>query len=253
MPFDCYLPSQKHCVCYFWVALFIAITFPLTSALAMADDQPIMALDVAWNDHYISQGRNNLANGGIVWGVASVAQDNLVAFAVAGRATQVHYIEWNAGLEYTLQLHDEVDLSLGYQRVECYGAERTSDNEFFSSLTYNGIRWLVPTINYTFATEAAGYFVELSLHSPWDINERLTLTPYLVHGVDFQYSSEQHNGANHVQFGLEVLYQLTANLTVSAQLSRTIALEDIKLQARTENHQGSLDTTYTGVHIGWTF
>ena len=39
----------------------------------------------------------------------------------------------------------------------------------------------------------------------------------------------------------------------TAQLSRTIALEDIKLQARTENRQGSLDTTYTGVHIGWTF
>ncbi|WP_206194437.1 MULTISPECIES: hypothetical protein [Shewanella] len=231
-----------------WVSLMVSIP-----ALATTDNQPTIGFNIAWDNHYISEGRNNLDKGGIVWGVASFEQEDLAVYAVVGRADQVHYIEWNAGLEYTLHLHDDVDATIGYQRLEFYGDERASDNEFFSSLTYNGFSWLIPAINYTFATEAGGYFVELSLHSPWEINEQLTLTPYVVQGVDFQYSSEQHDGANHFQFGLEAEHQISDSMSLSAHISHSIAQEDIKQQASTDGIQGSLDQTYAGVYLNLTF
>ena len=65
-------------------------------------------------------------------------------------------------------------------------------------------------LNYTYATEASGYFVELSLHSHWQVNEQLTLTPYVTQGFDFGYASQTHDGPNHLQFGVEACYSLVS-------------------------------------------
>ncbi|WP_434939472.1 hypothetical protein ACRWQN_00810 [Shewanella sp. HL-SH8] len=211
------------------------------------------ALDIAWDSEYISEGRNNLDKGGIAWGVASVIQDDLMAFVALGRGDQTHYIEWDFGVEYTVHLHEYLDATLGYQRLEFYGDERGSDNELFSSLTYTGIDWLVPAVSYTYATEADGYFIEVSLHSPWEITELFNVTPYILQGFDFQYVTEQHDGANHIQFGVEVGYALSNNVELSAHFSRTKALEDIKRETLVEGVKGSLNQTYVGVHVNWAF
>lgn len=211
------------------------------------------ALDMAWDSEYISEGRNNLDKGGIAWGVASVTQDDLVGFAALGRGDQTHYVEWNFGVEYTIHLHQQLEATVGFQRLEFYGDERGSDNELFSSLTYTGIDWLVPAVSYTYATEAAGYFVEVSLHSPWDITEQFNVTPYIVQGFDFQYMTEQHDGTNHIQFGVEAGYSLSDSVELSVHFSRTKALEDIKREASADGVTGGLNQTYAGVHINWDF
>ncbi|MGI2171067.1 hypothetical protein ACROAE_12915 [Shewanella sp. MF05960] len=246
--------SFKHGVTTVFLPVLAVISLALsTPALALADAQPSFGLDVGWENHYITEGRDNLDKGGIAWAVASVEHNDMVVFAVIGRADQVHYTEWNAGLEYSVSLHDDIDATIGYQRLEFYGDDRASDNEFFSSITYSGIDWLVPAVNYTYATEASGYFVTLSVHSPWEINPQLTLTPYVLQGFDFGYSSEDHDGANHVQFGLEAEHQFSDNLAIVAHISHSIALEDIKQQARVDGQQGSLNETYAGISVSLGF
>lgn len=239
-------------------AVFISLLATLSlvavhPAFAADETQTNIGLHWGWENHYVTEGRNNLEKGGIAWAAASVERNNMVFFAVVGRADQVHYTEWNAGLEYTLALRDDIEATLGYQRLEFYGAERASDNEFFSSMTYRGIDWFVPAVNYTYATEASGYFVTFSAHSPWEINSQLTLSPYVQQGFDFGYSSDTHNGANHVQFGLETQYQYCDNLGILAHISHSIALDDIKQQAAVNNQQGSLNETYAGVSLAWDF
>jgi hypothetical protein len=224
-----------------------------TSAFAIVEYQPTVGLDVAWDNHYITEGRNNLDQGGIAWTVVNVEQNDLAVYAIVGRADQVNYVEWNLGLEYTLHLANDIDATVGYQRLAFYGDEPCSDNEFFGALTINGLTWFVPAISYTYAIEAGGYFVELSIHNPWEINQYLTLTPYIVQGFDFQYSSEQHNGANHFQFGLEAEHQLNDSMALLAHISHSIAQEDIKQQARVDEIQGSLSQTYAGVHFNLRF
>lgn len=254
MAFDFCSATRKHCVTAVFLRILAMISLVISiPALSSNETQPGFAVDLGWENHYITEGRNNLEKGGIAWAVASVEHNDMIAFAVVGRADQVHYTEWNAGLEYTLHFHEDVDATIGYQRLEFYGDERASDNEFFSSIAYNGIDWLVPAINYTYATEASGYFVTLSVHSPWELNSQLTLTPYVMQGFDFGYSSEAHDGANHVQFGLEAEHQFYDNLAIIAHISHSIALEDIKQQARADDQQGNLDETYAGVFISWGF
>jgi hypothetical protein len=220
---------------------------------AQAKTGPEFAFDLAWDSQYISEGRDNLDKGGIVWGVASVTDGDLVTFVALGRGDQTHYIEWNFGLEYTIHLTEKFEATLGYQRLEFYGDDRGSDNEVFSSLTYTGVDWLIPAIHYTYATEAGGYFVEVSLHSPWDITDKLSITPYVLQGFDFQYVTEEHDGANHIQFGVEAAYAISDNIALSAHLSVTQALEDIKREASENQIVGNLNETYGGVHLNWVF
>jgi len=223
------------------------------TANAQALTEAEFAFDLAWDSQYISEGRDNLDKGGIAWGVASVTDGDLVTFVALGRGDQTHYIEWNFGLEYTLHLSDHFDATIGYQRLEFYGEERDSDNEVFGSLTYTGVDWLIPAINYTYSTEAGGYFFEVSLHSPWDITETLSITPYVLQGFDFQYVTEDYDGANHIQLGIEAAYTISNNIALSGHLSVTQAMGDIKREASDNHISSHLNEAYAGVHLNWVF
>lgn len=210
-------------------------------------------LDLGWDTNYISEGRNNLEKGGIFWSTAAVQYQDINVYAILGRGDSEHYIEWDVGIEYTIALTDNFETTLGYQRVESYGDERFSDNELFGSLTYSGVEWVTPSVNYTYSIGAGGYFVEASLHSSWELTDKLTLTPYATQAFDFQYATEDYNGQNHFQFGIEAEYLLSQNISLSGHISHTVAQEDIKLEAEMDNMPSDLDQTFTGMHLTWFF
>ncbi|MDB2386153.1 hypothetical protein N9W21_02265 [Shewanella sp.] len=210
-------------------------------------------LDTGWDSKYVSQGRNNLEKGGINWLSAAIQKQNFNAYVTVGRADSEHYIEYNLGLEYSVALSQYVNGTIGYQRLEFYGAERAHDNEIFSALEYNQYQWLTPSINYTYSTESAGYFIEISLHSNWDLTDTLSVTPYISQGFDFKYATPEHNGANNVQFGVEAQYQLPHQWQLSAHISHSIAAADIKQAAAENTADNELNQTYAGIHLSWSF
>lgn len=224
---------------------------------ATLQTQPIepwaINLDLGWDSKYISQGRNNLSQGGIYWLNASVQYGNLTTYALVGRGDSQAYTEWNIGLEYRLNLTDNLEANLGYQRIEGYSSTRCQDNEFFTELAYTATPWLVPSVSYVYSTEAAGYLIEASLHSYWNITEQFTLTPYITQGFDFKYRTEAHNGRNNLQFGLEAAYQLLPNMSVSGHISHSIAQGDIEQEAAANGDLGSQDQIYAGIHFSMTF
>lgn len=209
--------------------------------------------DLGWDSNYISEGRNNLENGGIYWSTVAIQKDNVNLYATVGRGDSQHYTEWNFGIEYGFNLTENFAASLGYQRLEFYGDERAFDNELFGSLEYTAVDWLVPSVNYTYSTQAAGYFVEVSLHSNWELLHGLTISPYVTQGFDFQYTTEEYDGANHFQLGLEAEYLLSQNISLSGHIDRTFAQEDIKLEAKMDKLISNLDQTFVGVHLTWIF
>ncbi|MEC4727553.1 hypothetical protein HWQ46_18575 [Shewanella sp. D64] len=210
-------------------------------------------LDLGWDSNYISEGRNNLDKGGIFWSTAAVQYKNINVYTIVGRGDSQHYTEWNFGIEYGFNLTENFAASLGYQRLEFYGDERAFDNEIFGSLEYTAVDWLVPSVNYTYSTQAAGYFVEVSLHSNWELLHGLTISPYVTQGFDFQYTTEEYDGANHFQLGLEAEYLLSQNISLSGHIDRTFAQEDIKLEAKMNKLISNLDQTFAGVHLTWIF
>ncbi|MCE9680395.1 hypothetical protein LZP69_14650 [Shewanella sp. AS1] len=206
--------------------------------------------DLGWDSKYMSQGRDLIGEGGITWATAVYEYENLAVFASLGRGDSTAYIEWDLGIEYGLDLTDNLEATLGLMHIHCFGDDDFRDNELSASLRYTQYEWFTPSVTYIYSTEAAGYRVNASIHSSWDLTETLSVTPYVTQGFDFQYSSEEHNGPNHFQFGVEAEYQLQENLSLSAQISHSIAQEDIKQQY---GHQEDLDQTFGGVHITWIF
>ncbi|MCL1067330.1 hypothetical protein L2735_10990 [Shewanella olleyana] len=237
---------------------FILLFLSLISVSAMLSNQVHaegveFGIDLGWDSKYISEGRNNLADGGVYLGAASVSSGDFTSYAAVVRGDSEHYTEWNFGLEYALNLHDNLETIVGYQRLEFYGDERGSDNEFFAEIAYTGVDWLIPSVAYTYATEAGGYFVEVSLHSPWQLTEQFSITPYITQGFDFQYATEEHDGANHFQMGVEASYALSSNMAISAHFSHVIAMADIKKEAEMDGYTGSLDESYGGIYLSWSF
>ncbi|WP_394202707.1 hypothetical protein [Shewanella waksmanii] len=206
-------------------------------------------LDLGWDSKYISEGRNNLENGGIYWGMAAIEYDNINLYTKVGRGDTDAYTEWNFGLEYGLAISNNLEATIGYQRVEIYADERESDNELFADITYTKFNWLIPSLAYTYSTEAGGYFIEASLHSNWQLTDTLVITPYVTQAFDFQYATEDHNGPNHFQFGIEAQWQLNDTLAISGHISHTIAQQDIKQELATDN----LDETFAGIHFSFNF
>lgn len=219
----------------------------------LADEATATQLTLGWDNHYVTQGRDNLSSGGIAWSGLYHSRGGLGAFALFGRADSVNYAELDVGLEYGFNLFESLEANIGIQRLEFYGDDRANDNEVYAYLAYQGLSWLTPSINYTYATEASGYFVELSLHSHWQANEQLTLTPYVTQGFDFGYVSQAHDGRNQLQFGVEACYSLTPSLSASLHLSYSIAQADIKQQAKEEEWRGDLDQSYAGLYLEWQF
>ncbi|ABI40906.1 conserved hypothetical protein [Shewanella sp. MR-4] len=210
-------------------------------------------LDLGWDSKYVSQGRNNLEHGGIYWMNASVEYGNLTTYALVGRGDSQAYTEWNIGLEYALHLSEDIEAHVGYQRIEGYSNSRCQDNELFAELAYNAVTWLVPSASYVYSTEAAGYFIELSLHSYWQLSERFILAPYITQGLDFKYRTEDHNGRNHLQFGLEANYDLADNMSLGGHISHSIAQADIEQEATANGDFSSQDQTYAGIHFNISF
>ncbi|MGE6315511.1 hypothetical protein ACQKC1_06940 [Shewanella baltica] len=212
-----------------------------------------VTLDLGWDSQYVSQGRNNLQDGGIYWLNTAVQQGNITAYALVGRGDSQAYTEWNIGLEYGFDVAENLEANVGYQRIEGYSNSRCHDNELFAELAYTAEPWLVPSASYVYSTEAAGYFVEVSLHSYWHVTDQLSLTPYITQGFDFKYRTEEHDGRNNLQFGLEASYQLSSCMSIDGHISHSIAQGDIEQEATANGDMSSQDETYAGIHFAITF
>ncbi len=223
----------------------------LNNAISYGQPETSWLLDLGWDSKYISEGRDNFDNGGIYWATAAYQYNDLTFYASLGRGDSNAYIEWNIGVEYGFSLSDNLEAAVGYQRLQGYGDNDCDDNELFASLTYTQWEWFTPSLAYTYSTEAAGYFVEASIHSSWPITPKLTLTPYITQAFDFQYATEEHDGANHLQLGIEAAYELLPQFTLSGHISQTFAQEDIEQEAG--NSSRDLDETFFGAHLTWEF
>ncbi len=205
--------------------------------------------ELGWESQYVSQGRINLDDGGIYWMNTAVEFGNLTTYALVGRGDTQHYTEWNLGLEYGFDLTDNLEATLGYQRIEVSGNYHCWDNELFAELAFTATPWIVPSVSYVYSTEMAGYFVEFSLHSYWDLSEHLSIAPYITQGLDFKYRTQAHDGRNHLQFGLEANYALNDNINLSGHISHSIAQRDIELEAKSSGDWGNQDQSFAGINI----
>lgn len=222
-----------------------------SSAFASNDSETMVYMD--WESHYVSEGRNNLPHSGIVWSGLEHTDGAWLWYERQGFGDSRNFVELNLGFMYQFSLPADFALATGYKRLEFFGNERCSDNELSAELSYTGVDWLTPNLAYTYATEAHGAFVEFSLTGNWPVTEHLTISPYILQGWDMGFASLHHDGRNNFQFGVEAAYDITAQLNLALQLSRSIGQGDIEQQAREEDCIDHPNQTFGGIALSYRF
>jgi hypothetical protein len=184
-------------------------------------------LGAAWDSHYISEGRDNLEEGGLFTTVmeagASLPVGELGLMSSYGSGYDVDYTEINLGAGWTVPLGD-VEVTAGYTYLD-FHADDEDDHEVSLDLAYTGWGGVTPFAGGYYSFEAEGTFMEAGVASEYAPHERLVIEPYVLIGFNEGYVANGHDGANHIAVGASVSFALKENLNLGASLSYTAAID----------------------------
>lgn len=186
-------------------------------------------IDIQYNSLYVSEGRNNLDKGGIVWlsGTTDV-MENLAVGLVYGRSTsnKQDYDELNATLTYSNTV-GEFGWYVGLNRLEFF-EDNAHDTEVGGGISYAGYEIINVFADAYYSTQANGTFMEVGISSPFNLAYNLDITPYVVAGFDFGYASEAYNGYNHLGVGAQLDYIYSEDIGMYFRAELIQAGSDIK-------------------------
>ena len=224
----------------------LTITFLSLCSLAhAASEAPTYNMTLLSESKYISEGRDNLEDSALlsIEGTAEWQGATLGLWYATGESEA--YDELNVFIEYGFEL-GIVDASLGYTRLE-FLEDDGHDNEISVGIAINSLAWLTPALDYVYSTEADAGFLEVSLRAEFKLcKEGPTFEFYVLEGFDFGYASDDYDGSNNVQAGIEFSAALTNRLSLVGSLAHSWALEDVK-------KEGLGDKTWVSIGISSDF
>ena len=219
-------------------------------SLLVGENHLSVQVEFGGETQYIAEGRDQLDDGGIIWGEMVMEYASIHLYSRLGQASRQNYREWQLGIAYAVFETETFEGIIGLQFVEIYADERESDAEFISAWAYRGIDWVTASIEHTYSLQSNGHFIELSLHGKSvEFSGKGLVTPYVSQAFDFQFANETYNGANHVQFGFEARYPLNQELSLFGHMSHVIPQGGIKRDVSFEAKQ----QTFAGVNISLQF
>lgn len=199
---------------------------------------------LAFDSKYVSEGRNNLPEGGITWlWVNHGLNDNFSVALVYGLATKssVNYDELNVSFEYA-NLAGNLAYSLSYTRLEFF-EDNFNDNEFAINFSWNGWHYFTPRSTLVYSTEANGAFLELGLEKEYNLSDVLSIVPFVTIDFDFGYANDRYKGHNHSSIGAEFVYQTQLDVALSFILELNVGGRAMKKVIGNTTKQ-----TWFGVH-----
>lgn len=248
---------KRHRLIYMIIGGLILILLTINKAMGEADGLMIQSIYLepetefhfvmGTDSLYMDQGRNQLDDGGIVWGHAQWQLGSINAHSSIGRGTHQDYTEWNSGMELKLLTTAEFEVTVGVQFTGIFGRERESDIELSTSLSYEGRDWFTSSIDHTYSLDTHGHFVELSLQGKSLVFQNgATLTPYVTQAFDFEFVVDDYNGLNHFQMGIQAAFPLNQRITIFGHLSHITPQKGIKHEASSQS--GHKASTYARVN-----
>jgi hypothetical protein len=202
-------------------------------------------LTAAYDSKYVSEGRDNLGDGGLIGyeGVASFENGLAVgAWFAYSTDDQVDYEERNYFAEYGFAA-GPVEAYVGYTHLSFN--DGSHDNEFGAGIASTELP-VTLALDYVYSVEAEGSFVELSLSKDFETDMGLVITPYVLQAFDYGYATEMNDGDNNTQIGLGVSKEVAMNVTVGAHINHSFAGDDV-------DKDGLGDETWGGASITFAF
>jgi len=212
-------------------AQFTLVAFLAATSLHLsASDEPqdsTFSSSVMWDSKYVSEGRDNFESGGLFSVSATYDLPNISLELWLADAEDNSYDELNLSVAYTQEIHGAA-VYIAYTRLE-FMDDSESDNELAAGLSFPLINSLTSSLDYVYSTEAEGSFVDISLRGEYALTgEKLTISPFLTQSFDFGYATDQHDGANNFQAGIEFGLSISDRLELFGYLAHSWAQEDVK-------------------------
>ena len=189
------------------------------------------SLNFAWDSRYVSEGRDNLEDGGIASITIDMHRPSPLPFmgewyfsSWVAESIETPYTELNLSLGSSFSV-GEVDVATGYTWLHFKGPD-ASDNEFDLQLGFGLFDQIDFSSAFVYSTEAKGTFIEL-VASTDIVRERFVLTPYILLGINRGYIPEEPETFNNLQFGLTATTTLFDEMEAAFYVAATTGLEDI--------------------------
>ena len=198
----------------------LIITWP-----AMAQTELGMAAQ--WHNRYVSEGRDNLSDGGIMAVDISAQTRGFSSSLWLAKGISEDYEEANLALAYE-HAAGPLTWMVALTRLE-YLHDHSSDNEMAVAVSSNNLRYITATLEYVYASDADGGWLGLNLShtfSPGDGNWQWT--PWLQQNLDYGYASEAYNGPNNIEAGMDIALAVTEVFSITASAAYSHAQKDVK-------------------------
>ena len=204
-----------------------------------AIDVPSVAVTALWETKYVSEGRDNFEDGGL-FSVEAVAEwEQFLVGGWYGVGETETYQELNIFAEYGLSL-GPLSAYVGVTRLE-FIEDDEHDHELGAGVGLALVPWVTPAVDVVYSTESEGTFVELSLTGsvslPFDL---LAIEPHIVQSIDFGYASDDHDGVNNLQLGIDLSYAFMPLLSFTGGVYHSIAQKDVENDGLGDETWGAL-------------
>ncbi len=218
-------------------------------------------LDLSYHSKYVSEGRNNLASGGITWLSFSTALDDLWSVnSVYGNATSnnVDYDELNLSIEFASSYSNssapkglQFDYYVAYTRLEFF-EDDAYDNEMSAGFSLANTKFgLTPFADFVYSTEANGSYVEFGGRAEYSINDKISLQPYIKLAFDFGYANAEHNGFNHAAIGTSINYIVSSKIRLMGIVEQNIGGDIISQELSALGSRANSNQNWAGVHLNF--
>ncbi len=232
------------------IALIVVVAVSLLPAAAAA--VPVAAtFETGWHSKYITQGRDNLDEGGVFTAELAVEPEaGALAGTFAGAwfavGDQQHYQETNLyagiGRQWGDFFVEAAYTWLHFHPTEEHGEK--DDNEFFLAVAYEGWESITLSAEYLHATDADGAQLLMTLTGADAVRAGpVTLSPYAAAAFDYGYSTKEHDGLDYLEAGVAGGVALSDLVELNFYLSHSFARADIE-------REGEGDKTWAGISIG---
>ncbi len=195
-----------------------------------------------FDSKYISEGRCNLASGGLSSFNTDISFHWFNVNMWYGTGIDIDYRELQFSAEFSFNLSD-IGINFGLTDLS-FLHDDSNDQEFYAELSYNKFNWLTPTLVNVYSYKAEGSFLELLLEFNIPVqNNRLGVTPFLLEGFDLGFV-EDKICLNNFQIGFELSYQLIDNVSINGYVATSFGVWE---ESSNENH------TWGGISISTDF
>ena len=206
--------------------------------------EPSFAAGLNWDSKYVSEGRDNLNEGGLMsvnLDISTPLETGELFFAGwYADSIDTAYTELNLGIGYGLSF-DKFDLAIGYTWLDFSGPSAT-DNEFSLEMVSSTLGTVDLGAAFVYSTEAGGTFIELIASTEIE-RERFNLTPYALLGINQGFIPGERKGLNNLQLGIEASTPLSDKVELGGYLAYSIALDE-------EPGESLDDIFWVGIYLG---